>query len=274
MFDRLLSHTLKSFTEICDFSDEQKKLSNDCVKRFETELKDYMNKAFALHSKKSVDAEEAIKQYIESTIKSYKEQNQIIITNGNKLLNIKNFSNYSLQILKVAKELNKNILIQIQNYFCQEFYQNILKTIDQELNMKLEKCEKMFKNYYNIFEDNDKLMNTIRQHEFEPISLLGSGAFGAVFEVEKLNQRFAIKIVNFTGNIFKIIILGFLKTLFFLLEDKPNKELETLSKSTSQFVVQIFDHWFDSEVLYLKMELCQENLKETLKYIPRFLNGI
>lgn len=47
--------------------------------------------------------------------------------------------------------------------------------------------------------------------------------------------------------------------------------MDTLLKSTSQYVAIIHDHWVESDVLYLQMELCKNNLSETIDEIPQFL---
>ena len=44
-----------------------------------------------------------------------------------------------------------------------------------------------------------------------------------------------------------------------------------LSKSASQFVVQIYKHWVNSQVIYYQLELCQNNLNEIIEQMPQFV---
>ncbi|CAG2115517.1 unnamed protein product, partial [Medioppia subpectinata] len=84
------------------------------------------------------------------------------------------------------------------------------------------------------------------------ISAIGSGGFGTVFKVEhRLNKRiYAVKRVRY--------------------EDEKNKsfalrEVKTLSKLCSIFVVKYYHSWHECNHIYIQMEFCSQTFGTILK---------
>ena len=59
--------------------------------------------------------------------------------------------------------------------------------------------EKSLQFFFHIFGNNIELIEGLRIRNFEPTSLIGAGAFGAVFKVENSNTNYAIKLVKYKG---------------------------------------------------------------------------
>ncbi|CAG2100760.1 unnamed protein product [Medioppia subpectinata] len=81
---------------------------------------------------------------------------------------------------------------------------------------------------------------------FEELGKLGSGSFGTVYKVRKLNdeQHYAIKIIK-------------LKSKLNVGEhDEFYAELNHLVTVRSEYVVKYIDSWFEGNLYYLQMELC------------------
>ncbi|XP_054167186.1 uncharacterized protein LOC128964580 [Oppia nitens] len=108
--------------------------------------------------------------------------------------------------------------------------------------------------------DNFQIYPNKHNDKFSIITTLGSGAYGTVNKVvDKVSERlFAIKIIE-GNNIYEL-----------------QEEVKQLLKLRSQFVVNYYDAWFESNItdisrtpnnykLYIQMEFCMKNLKEFIK---------
>ncbi|CAG2103614.1 unnamed protein product [Medioppia subpectinata] len=86
------------------------------------------------------------------------------------------------------------------------------------------------------------------------MSTIGSGGFGTVFKVRhRLDDKiYAVKRVQFGDFSEKR------KSRIF-------KEVKSLAKLDSEFVVKYYDSWLESNHLYIQMEFCSQSLRTLLK---------
>ncbi|CAG2107984.1 unnamed protein product, partial [Medioppia subpectinata] len=93
--------------------------------------------------------------------------------------------------------------------------------------------------------------------QFIEMSAIGSGGFGTVFKVKhRLDDKiYAVKRVQFGT---------------FSEEEKQKvlKEVKSLAKLDSDFVVKYYNSWLESNYLFIQMEFCSQNLKSVLKDKP------
>ncbi|CAG2178317.1 unnamed protein product [Oppiella nova] len=85
------------------------------------------------------------------------------------------------------------------------------------------------------------------------LSTIGSGGFGTVYRVkDKSNTISAVK-----------------RVIFELIEDndkqKVYREVKSLVKVESEYVVQYINSWRETDCLYIQMEWCSESLSNILK---------
>ncbi|CAG2100268.1 unnamed protein product [Medioppia subpectinata] len=89
------------------------------------------------------------------------------------------------------------------------------------------------------------------------MSAIGSGGFGTVFKVKhRLDDKiYAVKRVQFGD---------------FSGENKEKylKEVKNLAKLNSEYVVQYYNSWLESNHLFIQMEFCSQSLKSVLKDKP------
>ncbi|CAG2166252.1 unnamed protein product [Oppiella nova] len=98
---------------------------------------------------------------------------------------------------------------------------------------------------------------TINGNSFQDFSKIGNGGFGEVFKV-KYNynlMEYALKRIGFED--FTEIQL---KTI--------SREVEGLSKVSSQYIVQYYDSWIKNKCQFIVMELCSQNLMNILEAKP------
>ncbi|CAG2108053.1 unnamed protein product, partial [Medioppia subpectinata] len=90
--------------------------------------------------------------------------------------------------------------------------------------------------------------------QFIEMSAIGSGGFGTVFKVKHRldNKIYAVKKVQFGD---------------FSEEKKQKifKEVKSLAKLHSDFVVKYYYSWLESNHLYIQMEFCSQSLRSLLK---------
>ncbi|CAG2174564.1 unnamed protein product, partial [Oppiella nova] len=93
---------------------------------------------------------------------------------------------------------------------------------------------------------------------FEELSPIGSGGFGTVYKVKhKIDkQLYAVKILKFEN-----VIDEYLTYIY--------NEMETLKQKRSEYVVKYFNSWRDDNIIYTRMELCSQNLKNILEVKPQ-----
>ncbi|CAG2103526.1 unnamed protein product, partial [Medioppia subpectinata] len=93
--------------------------------------------------------------------------------------------------------------------------------------------------------------------QFIEMSAIGLGGFGTVFKVRhRLDDKiYAVKRVQFGD---------------FSEEKKQKvlKEVKSLAKLDSNFVVKYYNSWLESNHLFIQMEFCSQNLKSVLKDKP------
>ncbi|CAG2117232.1 unnamed protein product, partial [Medioppia subpectinata] len=94
----------------------------------------------------------------------------------------------------------------------------------------------------------------IYKHLFIEMSTIGSGGFGTVFKVKhRLDDKiYAVKRVQFGD----------------LNEDKKQKavkEVKSLAKIDSEFVVKYYNSWLEFNHLYIQTEFCSQSFKSVLK---------
>ncbi|CAG2117149.1 unnamed protein product [Medioppia subpectinata] len=93
--------------------------------------------------------------------------------------------------------------------------------------------------------------------QFIEMSAIGSGGFGTVFKVKhRLDDKiYAVKKVQFGD----------------LSEDKKQKvvkEVKSLAKLDSEFVVKYYNSWLESNHLFIQMEFCSQSLQTLLTDKP------
>ncbi|CAG2106489.1 unnamed protein product [Medioppia subpectinata] len=86
------------------------------------------------------------------------------------------------------------------------------------------------------------------------MSAIGSGGFGTVFKVKhRLDDKiYAVKKLQFGD-------------LTVDKKQKVAKEVKSLAKLDSNFVVKYYDSWLESNHLYIQMEFCPQSLKLLLR---------
>ncbi|CAG2107377.1 unnamed protein product, partial [Medioppia subpectinata] len=96
---------------------------------------------------------------------------------------------------------------------------------------------------YNSSDGNFKI-------QFIEMSAIGSGGFGTVFKVKhRLDDKiYAVKRVQFGEKKQKVL-----------------KEVKSLAKLDSDFVVKYYNSWLESNHLFIQMEFCSQNLKSLLE---------
>ncbi|CAG2167259.1 unnamed protein product, partial [Oppiella nova] len=94
--------------------------------------------------------------------------------------------------------------------------------------------------------------------QLKHLSIIGSGGFGTVFKVKyKIDEKiYAVKRIE-------------LKTRTTEERNKVFNEIGNLEKVRSEYVVEYYDSWFEGEYLYIRMELCSQNLRNILEIKPK-----
>ncbi|CAG2106530.1 unnamed protein product [Medioppia subpectinata] len=105
--------------------------------------------------------------------------------------------------------------------------------------------------------NNDQFNDGNYKIQFIEMSAIGSGGFGTVFKVKhRLDDKiYAVKRVQFGG---------------FSEEKKQKviKEVKSLAKMESEFVIKYYNSWLESNHLYIQMQFCPQSLRSLLKDKP------
>ncbi|CAG2103437.1 unnamed protein product, partial [Medioppia subpectinata] len=109
----------------------------------------------------------------------------------------------------------------------------------------------------NQSENNDKSSDGNYKTQFIELSAIGSGGFGIVFKVKhRLDDKiYAVKKVQFGD---------------FCEEKKQKvlKEVKSLAKLDSEYVVKYYNSWLESNHLFIQMEFCSQSLQTIIKDKP------
>ncbi|CAG2163132.1 unnamed protein product [Oppiella nova] len=96
------------------------------------------------------------------------------------------------------------------------------------------------------------------QNLFEELSPIGLGGFGTVFKVKhRFDEHiYAVKRVQLKDSSDKNM-------------NRILKEVKNLGKVRSEYVVQYYNSWPETNFLYIQMEFCSENLRNILEIKPK-----
>ncbi|CAG2163131.1 unnamed protein product [Oppiella nova] len=96
------------------------------------------------------------------------------------------------------------------------------------------------------------------QNLFEELSAIGSGGFGTVFKVKhRFDEHiYAVKRVQMKDSSDKNM-------------NRILKEVKNLGKVRSEYVVQYYNSWPETNFLYIQMEFCSQNLRNILEIKPK-----
>ncbi|CAG2163267.1 unnamed protein product [Oppiella nova] len=97
----------------------------------------------------------------------------------------------------------------------------------------------------------------ICEKAFDELSVIGSGGFGTVYRMRHKTdgqiyavKKIAIKVFNGTET------------------ENALKEVQSLVKVSSQYVVQYYYSWLETGFLFIQMELCSQSLRNILDVKP------
>ncbi|CAG2167859.1 unnamed protein product [Oppiella nova] len=96
------------------------------------------------------------------------------------------------------------------------------------------------------------------QNLFEELSAIGSGGFGTVFKVKhRFDEHiYAVKRVQLKDS-----SEDYIKSIL--------NEVKNLGKVRSEYVVQYYNSWPETNFLYIQMEFCSQNLRNILEIKPK-----
>ena len=145
MFEALLDKTVGSFIERCDFDEELNIFSKAYVKQIREDLKNYLTKAFALHSQNSLDVKCIVKQSKMIALNFYQEQ----MNNFMNLLSIIEFNEMSARLKQESIRKSNEKLNETQIYFNSVFYEKLIIKNQNQIEESLIETEKCLLELFN-----------------------------------------------------------------------------------------------------------------------------
>ena len=167
---------------------------------------------------------------------------------------------------------NKNVIYELEdNQFLRKKFESLEEYSIKKYKVTFKTLKVEFPRNKNFVENENlgyKLNNESklsekkksREIDYNIIKFIGVGAFGKVFKIEMENQYFAVKKM-LTDSSFNI---G---------GNNANREIKIMEQLNCEFIVKFYDYWTENincEFTYIRMELCDETLKDIIEILKNF----